>query len=108
MKKIGVVLLSGGLDSTTVAAWAKAEGHDLVALTFNYGQRHQRELEAAKRVASLIEIQHEIVELPVMKKLSWHSALTDGGMDVPRRRTAADSTRDIPVTYVPLRNTVFL
>ncbi len=54
MRKISVVLLSGGLDSTTVAALAKAEGHESVALTFNYGQRHRRELEAARKVAGLL------------------------------------------------------
>ncbi len=108
MRRMGVVLLSGGLDSTTVAAYAKAAGHELMALTFNYGQRHSRELEAAKRVAGILEIQHEVVDLPVMKKLSWYSALTTGGLDVPKDRTMEDPTQDIPATYVPLRNTVFL
>jgi 7-cyano-7-deazaguanine synthase len=108
MRRIGVVLLSGGLDSTVVAAYAKTEGHELLALTYNYGQRHRRELESAKEVAGLLEIQHEVVDLPVLKKLSWYSALTAGGLDVPKNRTVAEVTRDIPVTYVPLRNTVFL
>ncbi len=108
MRKVGVVLLSGGLDSTTVAAGAKAAGYELVALTFNYGQRHSRELEAARRVAGILEIQHEVVDLPVVKKVSWFSALTSPSLDVPRDRTMGDSTQDIPVTYVPLRNTVFL
>jgi len=108
MRRMGVVLLSGGLDSTTVAAYAKAAGHELTALTFDYGQRHSRELEAAKRVAGILDIQHEVVDLPVMKKLSWYSALTAGGLDVPKDRTIEDPTQDIPATYVPLRNTVFL
>ena len=108
MRRMGVVLLSGGLDSTTVAAYAKAAGYELVALTFNYGQRHSRELEAAKRVAGILEIQQEVVDLPVMKKLSWYSALTTAGLDVPKDRSVGDSTQDIPATYVPLRNTVFL
>jgi len=108
MRKMGVVLLSGGLDSTTVAAGAKAAGYELVALTFNYGQRHSRELEAARRVAEILEIQHEVVDLPVMKRLSWYSALTTGDLDVPKDRPMEDSTQDIPITYVPLRNTVFL
>ncbi|MBN2098033.1 MAG: 7-cyano-7-deazaguanine synthase QueC [Dehalococcoidia bacterium] len=108
MRRIGVVLLSGGLDSTTVAAHAKAAGHDLQALTFNYGQRHGRELEAAKRVAAILEIRHEVVDLPVMKKLSWYSALTTRGLDVPKNRIMGESTQRIPITYVPLRNTVFL
>jgi len=108
MRKMGVVLLSGGLDSTTVAAGAKAAGYELVALTFNYGQRHSRELEAARRVAEILEIQHEVVDLPVMKRLSWYSALTTGDLDVPKDRPMEDSTQDIPITYVPLRNTMFL
>jgi 7-cyano-7-deazaguanine synthase len=108
MRRLGVVLLSGGLDSTTVAASAKAAGHELVALTFDYGQRHSRELEAAKRVTRILEIQHEVVGLPVMKRLSWYSALTTGGPDVPKDRTIGDLTQGIPATYVPLRNTVFL
>jgi 7-cyano-7-deazaguanine synthase len=108
MRRIGVVLLSGGLDSTTAAAHAKAAGYDLQALTFNYGQRHGRELEAARRVAAILEIRHEVVDLPVMKKLSWYSALTTGGLDVPKNRTMRDSTQRVPITYVPLRNTVFL
>ena len=108
MRRIGAVLLSGGLDSATVASYAKAAGHELVALTFNYGQRHRRELEAAKRVAGILELQHEVVDLPVMKKLSWYSALTAGVLDVPKDRTIEDLTKDIPATYVPMRNTVFL
>jgi len=108
MRRLGVVLLSGGLDSTTVAAYAKAAGYELAALTFNYGQRHRRELEAARRVAGILEMQHEVVELPAMKKLSWYSALTTGGLGIPKDRTIGDSTQGIPATYVPLRNTVFL
>lgn len=108
MRTIGVVLLSGGLDSTTVATYAKAVGYALVALTFDYGQRHSRELEAAKKVAGVLEVQHEIVDLPAVKKLSWYSALTTGGLDVPKDRTMEDPAQDIPITYVPLRNTVLL
>jgi 7-cyano-7-deazaguanine synthase len=109
MRRIGVVLLSGGLDSTTVAAYAKAAGHELVALTFDYGQRHSREMESAKGVAGVLEIRHEVVALPVLKKLSWYSALiADSGLNVPKSRTIDEPAQDIPITYVPLRNTVFL
>jgi 7-cyano-7-deazaguanine synthase len=108
MRGLGVVLLSGGLDSTTVAACAKAAGYELAALTFNYGQRHRRELEAARRVAGILEMQHEVVELPAMKKLSWYSALTAGGMHVSKDGVIGDPVQGIPATYVPLRNTVFL
>ena len=103
-----MVLLSGGLDSTTVAAYAKAEGYELVALSFNYGQRHRRELESAKKVAALLRMQHEVVELPDLSRLAWYSALTTGGLDVPKDRPNEEATEDIPITYVPLRNTVFL
>jgi 7-cyano-7-deazaguanine synthase len=108
MRRLGVVLLSGGLDSTVVAAYAKTEGHELVALSFHYGQRHRRELESAKRVAGLLEIQHEVADLPGLNRLAWYSALTAGGLEVPKNRTIEEVTRDIPITYVPLRNTVFL
>jgi 7-cyano-7-deazaguanine synthase len=108
MRKISVVLLSGGLDSTTVAALAKAEGHESVALTFNYGQRHRRELEAARKVAGLLDIPHQVVDLTGLEKLFWYSALTTSGLEVPKGRAPAELSRDIPVTYVPMRNTVFL
>ena len=108
MRRLGVVLLSGGLDSTTVAARAKALGFEVVALTFDYGQRHRRELESAGRVAALLGMPHEVVSLPAVKRLSWYSALTTAVLDVPRGRPLEDLGADIPATYVPLRNTVFL
>lgn len=80
----------------------------MVTLTFDYGQRHRRELEAARQVAKMLELPHEVVDLPAMQKLSWYSALTDVGMDVPRKKVVGDSARDIPATYVPLRNTVLV
>jgi 7-cyano-7-deazaguanine synthase len=109
MRRIGVVLLSGGLDSTTVAASAKAEGYELVALTFSYGQRHRQELESAKRVATLLGIRHEVVDMSVLSKLAWYSALTTpADFSVPKERTVEQGSKDIPITYVPLRNSVFL
>ena len=97
-----VVLLSGGLDSATTLALARDDGLSCYALTFDYGQRHRVELEAAKRVAqSLGAAAHRVVKLD----LSWMggSALTDPSIAIP---TAP--TEGIPVTYVPARNTVFL
>ena len=108
MRRLGVVLLSGGLDSTTVAARARADGWDLAALTFDYGQRHRRELESAGRVAALLGLPHEVVSLPALNRLSWYSALTSAAIEVPRGRPLANLGADVPVTYVPLRNTVFL
>lgn len=106
-KPRAVVLLSGGLDSTTAAAWAKAEGHDLYALSFDYGQRHKKELARAKQVAAALGAkEHKVLRLPIGDL--GHSALTDKAMAVPDAPAAADIGAAIPSTYVPARNTVFL
>lgn len=100
--KNAVVLFSGGLDSTTCLAYAKAQGFNCYALSFNYGQKHSAELNAAKRIAEKIGVKHIIVDLPISQ--FGGSALTDSKLDVP---DFANST-DIPITYVPARNTIFL
>ncbi len=102
-----VVLLSGGLDSATVLAIAKAQGFRLHALTIRYGQRHQAELEAARRVANALgAFEHREVTLDLAR--FGGSALT-GDLPVPTHRSTADiGGGDIPVTYVPARNTIFL
>jgi 7-cyano-7-deazaguanine synthase len=99
-----VVLLSGGLDSATVAAIAKADDYEVIALSFRYGQRHERELMAASRIAEILEIsQHHIVDINLG---SWGgSSLTDRTMDLPTDGIDPDI---IPSTYVPGRNTVFI
>lgn len=99
-----VVLLSGGLDSYTAAAIARAEGFDLYALTIQYGQRHVREIEAARAVARALGVRRHL-ELPIDLRAIGGSALTSDA-DVPRDRDL-DAT-DIPSTYVPARNTIFL
>jgi 7-cyano-7-deazaguanine synthase len=99
-----VVLLSGGLDSYTAAAIAKAEGFQLYALTVRYGQRHVREIDSARDVASALGVERHI-ELDVDLSAFGGSALT-GEVPVPKDR--AISSTDIPPTYVPARNTVFL
>ena len=101
-----VVLLSGGLDSSTVAAIAKAESKELFALTIDYNQRHHIELEAARRVAKFLGVSGHIV-LPIDLRLFGGSALTDQ-IDVPKDVPLADIGQTIPNTYVPARNTVFL
>jgi 7-cyano-7-deazaguanine synthase len=101
-----VVLLSGGLDSTTAAAVALAEGYVLCALSFDYGQRHARELESARAVARHLGAASHIV-IPIDLRLIGGSALTDE-IDVPLDRSEKDISANIPVTYVPARNTVFL
>ena len=109
MKRLGLVLLSGGLDSTTVAAWAKNEGYDLHALTVRYGQAHVREVEAAQQVAEALGIPQRVVDVSFFRDLAWYSALTHPErFAAPEGRTPEQMTRDIPITYVPLRNTFFL
>jgi 7-cyano-7-deazaguanine synthase len=98
-----VVLLSGGLDSYTAAAILKSEGYRLYALSVRYGQRHIRELEAARRVAEALGVERHL-ELSVDLSSIGGSALT-GNIDVPKGRVIDDR---IPVTYVPARNTVLL
>jgi 7-cyano-7-deazaguanine synthase len=101
-----VVLLSGGIDSTTTLAIAIAEGYDAYALSFDYGQRHAIETAAARRVAdSLGAKEHRIAKIDL--RIFGGSALTDN-LDVPKQRSEAAIGRGIPVTYVPARNTIFL
>lgn len=101
-----VVLLSGGLDSATALAMAKSQGVAPYALSFRYGQRHEVELEAAKRVAaSLGAIRHETAQIDL--RMFGNSALT-ADIAVPKDRSASDISHGIPVTYVPARNTIFL
>ena len=103
-----VVLLSGGLDSATAAAWAQAEGYDVYALSFDYGQRHRKELASAKAVAKALGVkEHRVLRLPIGDL--GHSALTDKAIAVPRAPAQASAIGSaIPSTYVPARNTVFL
>jgi 7-cyano-7-deazaguanine synthase len=101
-----VVLLSGGLDSTTVVAMALAQGYKVCALSFDYGQNHKIELESAKRVAAKLGVErHAIVKVDL--RSFGGSALTSE-LPVPKHRTAEDIGHGVPVTYVPARNTVFL
>jgi 7-cyano-7-deazaguanine synthase len=99
-----VVLLSGGLDSYTAAAMAKSEGFELRALTVRYGQRHAHEIEAARRVAAALGVAAHL-EIEVDLRGIGGSALTS---DVPVPRDRAVAAADIPITYVPARNTIFL
>lgn len=105
MKK-GVILSSGGIDSTTVLAITAAEGYDIHALSFAYGQRHSLELAAAKKVADFFGIKKRIV-LDIDLSRFGGSALTDN-IDVPKSDFHDPSSGCIPITYVPARNTVFL
>ena len=102
-----VVLLSGGLDSATVAAWARARGYEVIGLSIDYGQRHRCELDAAKALASHLGLADHVV-LRVDLSAFGGSALTDAAIPVPRDRPDAALAAEIPTTYVPARNTVFL
>jgi len=101
-----VVLLSGGIDSTTTLAIAQKMGFTIYVLSFRYGQRHQIELEAAVSIArNFFVAKHLIVDIDL--RLIGGSALT-GNIDVPKSRSVEQMGKDIPVTYVPARNTIFL
>ena len=104
--KKAVVLLSGGLDSFTVAAIAKKEGYELSALTFRYGQRHKREVEAAKKVVAFLQVLGHLITDFDLSAIGG-SALTDR-IEVPKGRSLEKISHGIPVTYVPARNTIFL
>ena len=100
--KRAVILVSGGLDSTTVLAMARTQGYDCYALSFDYGQRHRAELFAAQKVSAVLgDVEHKVVHLNLDS--IGGSALTDKSIDVPE-----EQTEGIPVTYVPARNTIFL
>jgi len=101
-----VVLLSGGIDSATAAAIAKQQGFHVHALSFDYGQRHVRELDSAKRVAAFLRAEsHRLIKFDL--RAIGGSALTDQ-IEVPKQRSATAIAQGIPVTYVPARNTIFL
>ena len=100
-----VILLSGGLDSTTVLAYAKDQGYDCHCLSFSYGQRHTIELDAAKAIAQYYGVTHKIATIDM--RLFGGSALTDD-IDVPKHDRVEELSKDIPVTYVPARNIIFL
>lgn len=101
-----VALLSGGLDSFTAAAMMKAEGFDIYALTMSYGQRHAVEMDAARRAASFLGVRRHVFMETGLGTLGG-SALT-AGINVPKDRDESQMSEEIPVTYVPARNTVFL
>jgi 7-cyano-7-deazaguanine synthase len=105
-RKLAVILLSGGIDSATAAAIARQDDFDLYALTFRYGQRHEREVEAATKVAAFLNVQEHLTIAFDMRAIGA-SALTDS-IKVPKDRSASEIAEGIPPTYVPARNTIFL
>src|SRR5437763_9465250 len=104
--KRAVILLSGGIDSATTLAIAIAEGYETYALSFDYGQRHEIETEAARRVGkSLGAREHRVAKVDL--RIFGGSALTDD-IDVPKQRSETQIAHGIPITYIPARNTIFL
>ncbi|MBE9234514.1 7-cyano-7-deazaguanine synthase QueC [Anabaena aphanizomenioides LEGE 00250] len=102
-----VILLSGGLDSSTVLYQARADGCECYAISFDYQQRHRRELQSAMFVAQSVGVvQHQIVNFDL--RLWGGSALTDEAIALPQARSLDEMSQSIPVTYVPARNTIFL
>ena len=107
MAKRAVILLSGGLDSATTLAIARSEGFECFGLTFRYGQRHKQEIESAKKIAdSLGATEHRIIDIDL--SAFGGSALTDSTIEVPKDRADLGNYDQIPLTYVPARNTIFL
>lgn len=105
-KKKAVVLLSGGLDSATALAIAKSEGFEIHAISFRYGQRHQVEIESARRVVEAMGVSEHLI-LDIDLRSIGGSALT-ADIEVPKERSSEEMDEEIPVTYVPARNTIFL
>lgn len=103
MQKKAIILFSGGLDSTTCLAIAKSQGYECYALTFSYGQKHSVEVEQAKKIAKLLQVkEHKILTIPVGEL--GGSSLTDESMEI----SDYQASNEIPSTYVPARNTIFL
>ncbi|WP_287311265.1 7-cyano-7-deazaguanine synthase QueC [Moorena sp. SIO1G6] len=107
MSKKVIVLLSGGLDSATVLYQSVGDGYECYALSFDYQQRHRRELKSAYAIATAAGVkEHQVVRFDLRQ---WGgSALTDDNLDLPKERSLEQMSQDIPITYVPARNTIFL
>jgi 7-cyano-7-deazaguanine synthase len=109
MQSFGITLLSGGMDSTVVTTYAKERVQQLTALTFHYGQTHSKEVECAQHIAGMMEVEHKLVDLSFLSDVAWYSALTSPELfPIPQDRGEEQIGFGIPITYVPLRNTIFL
>ena len=109
MPSYAVILLSGGLDSTTVAAYAKDRVDSLAAITFHYGQSHAKEVDCAAEIAGIMGIEHRLLDISFLSEVAWYSALTSPDrFPVPSGRPGDEIGHGVPITYVPLRNTIFL
>ncbi len=109
MITFGISLLSGGLDSTTVTAYAKNKCENLIALTFHYGQSHFKEAFCAQQVAKIMGVKHKIIDISSFGSVAWYSALTNPeSYQIPQCSLGQNTESTVPITYVPLRNTIFL
>lgn len=109
MPHYAVSLLSGGLDSTTVTVYAKTRVDHLSTITFHYGQTHSREVDCAEQIAGIIGVENELVDISFLTKVAWYSALTNPDrFPIPAERSVEQIGYGVPITYVPLRNTIFL
>ena len=109
MPSYGVTLLSGGLDSTTVAAYAKDRVDNMSAITFHYGQSHAKEVDCAVRIAGIMGIEHRLLDISFLSDVAWYSALTNPDrFPAPSGRSGEEIGHGVPITYVPMRNTIFL
>jgi 7-cyano-7-deazaguanine synthase len=109
MPSYGVTLLSGGLDSTTVTAYARDRVDHMSAITFHYGQSHSKEVDCAVHIAGLMGIEHRMLDISFLSDVAWYSALTNPELfPMPSDRSGDEIGHGIPITYVPLRNTIFL
>lgn len=103
------MLLSGGLDSTVLATMACAQGYEISAVTLHYGQAHAREVESARRIAERLGLKHQVLDVSFFRDLAWYSALTHRELcPPPADRTLDALVGNVPITYVPMRNTFFL
>ncbi len=109
MWSAGVTLLSGGLDSTTVTAYARARVDQLTALTFDYGHTHGKEVDCARKVAEMLGVQHKLIDISFLAEVAWYSSLTSPErFSNSKDREEGEIGSAIPITYVPLRNTLFI
>ena len=108
-KNVAVALISGGLDSAAAAALAQEDGWNVLGITVNYGQRHVKEILAAERVADALNIPWHVIEIPAFKDVASWSALTSPDRhEVPMGREIDEMSDGIPITYVPMRNTILM
>ncbi|HDP97854.1 MAG TPA: 7-cyano-7-deazaguanine synthase QueC [bacterium] len=108
MKPKAVVLLSGGVDSTTTLAIARQSGFETYAISFRYGQRHQAELEAARKVAAFFKVKQHLILDVDLSQISGSALIQQSGISPPKNRPENEIGSDIPSTYVPARNIIFL